>query len=88
MRTNLSDITNALEMNPFASRRLRRKFKAESWISTTSKSTEEELVTRALARIELDPKQYRKFIAMLSDIEGMDLIVEKLGTINSTFLHE
>ena len=67
-------------MNLSASQSLRRKFKEESWISPTSTSTEEELVTRALARIELDPKQYRKFIAMLSNIEGMDLLVEKLGT--------
>jgi len=78
--TNLCDVTDALEMNPSASRSLRRKFKAEGWISTTSKSNEEDLVTRALARIELCPEQYGKFIAMLSDIEGMDLIVEKLGT--------
>ena len=81
MITNLSDITKALEMNPSAGQSLKRKFKEESWISSTSQSTEEELVTRALARIELDPNQYTKFIAMLRDIEGMDLIVKKLGMI-------
>ena len=78
MKTNLSSIITALQSNPSARNSLRQKFKEKGWLSITDSPTEEQLVTRALGRIELDPKQYRVFLAMLRDIEGLDLIVNRL----------
>ena len=78
VKTNLSSIITALQSNPSARNSLRQKFKEKGWLSITDSPTEEQLVTRALGRIELDPKQYRVFLAMLRDIEGLDLIVNRL----------
>ena len=87
VKTNLSRITGALQSIPSARDSLRRKFKEKGWLTPTGNPTEEELVTHALGRIELDPNQCGKFVAMLSDIEGMDLIVNRLnGMIVHVFL--
>jgi len=78
VKTNLSSIITALQSNPSARNSLRQKFKEKGWLSITNSPTEEQLVTHALGRIELDPNQYGKLIAMLKEISGMDLIVNKL----------
>ena len=78
MQTNQSWIIRALEYNPSAKDSLRRKFKDQGWLTPGEDSTAEKLVSHALGRIEMDPNQYGKFIIMLRDIEGMDLIVNKV----------
>ena len=78
IKTNLSSIITALQSNPSARNSLRQKFKEKGWLSITESPTEEQLVTHALGRIELDPKQYRVFLVMLRDVEGLDLIVNRL----------
>ena len=85
VKTNLTSIMGALKSNPSASESLREKFKEKGWLTPAAKPTEEELVTHALGRIELDPNQCGKFIAMLSDITGMDLIVNRLTGMTSYF---
>ena len=78
MRTNLSSISRALQLNPSASQSLRQKFKEKEWLGLTANPTEEQLVTLVLGRIEQDVNQYGEFIAMLCDIEGMDLTMSTL----------
>ena len=78
MRTNLDAIVDTLESNEPASQTLRRKVKAKGWLGLATNLTAEELVTLVLGRIEHDANQYGEFIAMLRDIEGMDLIVKTL----------
>ena len=78
MRDNLSSITEALQLNPFASQSVKQKFKGKGWLKLAANPTEEELVTLVLGRIELDVSQYGEFIGILNDIEGMDLIVKTL----------
>ena len=73
--TNLSSITTTLQLNPPASQRLRLKFKEKE---CTASPTEEQLITHVLGRIEQDVNQFGEFIAMLCDIEGMDLLVNTL----------
>ena len=85
MRTNLSSITRALETNPSASKTLKQKFVEKEWLDLIANPTEEQLVTLVLGRIEQDVNQYGDFIAMLRDIEGMDLIVNML-TMTSLLL--
>ena len=78
VRSNLKSITDALQLNPSASRSLRQKLQEKGWLSITANPTEEQLVNLVLGRIEHDAKQHGVFVAMLFDIDGMDLIVKKL----------
>ena len=84
MRTNLSSITEALQLNPFASQSVKQKFKGKGWLKIAANPTAEELVTLVLGRIELDASQYGEFIAILNDVEGMDLIVKTLTGVPMT----
>ena len=78
MRTNLSSITRGIRSLPRARRALSLRFKEKEWLDLTASPTEEQLVTLVLGRIEQDANQYDEFLAMLRDIEGMDLIVNTL----------
>ena len=78
MRAHLSIITSTLQLNPSASQSLRLKYQEKRWLSLTASPAEDELVKLVLGRIEQDANQYDEFLAMLRDIEGMDLIVNTL----------
>ena len=78
VRKNLSSITEALQLNSFASQNVRQKFKEKEWLKVAANPAEEELVTLVLGRIEQDASQYGEFIAILNDVAGMDLIVNTL----------
>lgn len=86
MRCNISNITKALRSNTSASESLKEKFKENKWLEVNARPPAEEMVTLVLARIEQDVYQYEVFIAMLRDIEGMDLTLNTLTgmTYNST----
>ena len=86
MKNNLSSITEALQLNPFACQSVRQKFKEKGWLTIAANPSEEELVTLVLGRIELDASQYGEFIAILSDVAGMDLIVNTLTGVPYDFL--
>ena len=86
VRTNLSSITRALQLNLSASQRLKWKFQEKGWLSLTANPAEDELVKLVLGRIEQDANQYDEFLAMLRDIEGMDLIVNTLTGMTCNFL--
>ena len=78
MRTNLGSITRALKTTPSASQTLKQKMIEKGWLDPIASPTEEQLVTLVLERIDQDVNQFGEFIAMLRDIEGMDLIVNTL----------
>ena len=78
MRMHLETITEALKSNSGALQCLTLKVKAKGWHTTTSKPSEESLVSLIINRIRLNAHQFGEFIAMLDDIEGMDLVVDKL----------
>ena len=86
MQNNLNRITKALQLNRFASESVRQKFKEKRWLTIAANPSEEELVTLVLGRIELDSSQYGEFIAILSDVAGMDLIVNTLTGVPYDFL--
>ena len=78
MRNNLNSIVRYLKSSPSASGTLSRKFIEKGWLDATANPTEDQLVTLVLGRIEYDANQNEELIDMLSDIEGMDLIVDSL----------
>ena len=78
MRMHLESITEALKCNLGALQSLTLKVKAKGWYTTTSKPSAESLLSLMINRIKLNAHQFGEFIAMLDDVEGMDLVVEKL----------
>lgn len=89
VRENFSCIIKALQSIHAARQQMRTKFIEKGWLSPTSKPTEDELVTQALGRIEIDVTQFPVFITILHEIQGMDQIVKKMtnGMQESTELH-
>ena len=71
-------ITEALESSPSARDKLTLLYKQHKWLHIKEKPEESQLVTLALERIRQDPCQFDLFIDMLSDTEGMDLIMTTL----------
>ena len=74
----LSDIIKALKLNPGAREKLTSLYQQNEWLAIDESPVEDKLVRVALMRIEQDPDQFDLFIDMLCDIEGMDVIVNKL----------
>ena len=72
---NLVAITRALKLTHGAQEKLTLHYKQNEWIDITENLMEDELVTLALKQ---DPNQYDRFVSMLRDIEGMDLIVNTI----------
>ena len=58
---------------------LTQHYVQEGWLDYTQTPTEYELVTQALQRIKIDPREYDKFLSMLRVIKGLDLIVKILS---------
>lgn len=89
VRKNFSCIIKSLQSIHAARQQMRTKFIEKGWLSLTSKPTEDELVTQALGRIEIDVTQFPVFITILREIQGMDQIVKKMtkGIQESTELH-
>ena len=79
VRSNLINITKALKSTPGARENLILHYIQHKWLAITEKPEEGELVRLALVRIKQNPSQFDIFIAMLRDIEGMDLIVTALS---------
>ena len=77
MMMHLETITAALKSNSGALQSLSLKLKAKGWLPS-SKPSEESLLSLIINRIRLNAHQFGEFIAMLDDIEGMDLVVDKL----------
>ena len=78
VRSNLTKITKALQSTPGARENLILHYKQYEWLDLTENPAEGELVTLALVRIKQDPSQFDKFIDMLRDTKGMDVIVTTL----------
>ena len=75
---DLDAITETLQLNPGAREKLTRIYQQKKWVNIAATPVEGELVKLALKRIEQDPSQFDRFIDMLRNIEGMDLIVKTL----------
>ena len=67
-----------IKANPSAMASLSIKFKEEEWVNITADYTEEQLVRYVIQRIQQDSTNFKIFVGMLQDTEGMDIIVEKL----------
>ena len=78
MGMHFETITEALKSNSGALQSLTLKLKAKGWHTTTSTPSEESLLSFIISRIRCNAHQFGEFIAMLDDIEGMDLVVDKL----------
>ena len=78
MRMHFETITEALKSNSGALQSLTLKVKAKGWQTPTSKPSEESLLSFIINKIGLNAHQFGEFTAMLDDIEGMDLVVDKL----------
>ena len=78
MRMHFESITEALKSNLGALQSLTLKVKAKGWHTTTSKPSADSLLSLIINRIKLNAHQFGEFNAMLDDVEGMDLVVEKL----------
>ena len=50
----------------------------EGWQSTTGKLTEEKLMYMVINRVQLDASQFEVFTTMINDIDGLDLVANKL----------
>ena len=87
VKTSRSSITGALQSNPSASQTLRQKFKEKGWLESSSNPEDDQLVTLILSRIKHDIHQFEEFIAVLKDIDGMDLIVDILTSMTITQLY-
>ena len=81
-----------LESNSAASKTLKQKFKEKSWLKPTDDPDDDALVTFILNRIEHDVNDFKEFTNMLRDIEGTDLILRILTSMNMHvflfFLHQ
>ena len=79
----MGDIVETLDATPKATQNLRIQFIQNSWLSPNVKNpTADDLVTVVLNRIKDDPSQYDEFRDMLSDMEGMDLLLKKIPQID------
>ena len=78
MVSNLEAITTALKANPSAFQSLSLKLKQKEWQKITDSPTEEELVYLVTDRIKLNASQFGEFLAMVNDIEGLDLVAKRL----------
>ena len=50
----------------------------KGWQSPTHKLTEEELMCLIIERVKLDASQFKVFTTMINDIDGLDLVANKL----------
>ena len=79
----MGDIEDTLNATPIATQTLTTQFIQNSWLSPNVKNTTaNDLVGVVLNRIKDDPSQYDDFHDMLSDMEGMDLLLKKLPQID------
>ena len=79
----MGDIVETLDATPKATENLRIKFIQKGWLSLTVKNpTAGDLVTVVMNRIKDDASQYHEFSDMLSDMEGMDLLLKKIPQID------
>ena len=78
MMSNLVAITTALKANPNAFQTLSLKLKEKEWQNCTDSPTEEELVYVVINRIKLNDSQFGEFLAMVNDVEGLDLVAKRL----------
>jgi hypothetical protein len=73
------EITELMKATPSMMQQISIQFKMNSWISITTKCSEDELITCALEKIKQDPsKNFKLFVEMLKATVGMRDIVNKL----------
>ena len=73
------EITELMRATPSMTQHISTQFKTNSWISITTKCSEDELITCALEKIKRDPsKNFKLFVDMLKATVGMRDIVNKL----------
>ena len=70
----MEDIIRSIKATPSAHTTLCTKFKVESWIDILAKCSEEELVQKALVKIEQDSSNFSTFVTMLRDTSGIDIV--------------
>ena len=80
LRKNFSYVVETLRSVPGSKDCLRLKFIEEDWLDKLEDPIASELVTVVLNRIEADSRTFYKFLMMLCEISGMDLIAKKLTT--------
>ena len=68
---HLQQLTDRLKVLPGAEEALLVKFKMKHWVAITTKD-HDQLILLALDRIKEHAQDYRVFIDMLDNIEGMD----------------
>ena len=85
VRKNWRTINDHLRVNEGARRSLAAEYKENAWIDITYDPEVSEFTGLALNRIENDASQYRIFMGMLRNTEGMiDIIVSRIeGTYSS-----
>ena len=77
------DLVDTLVVTPKATQNLSIRFIQNSWLNPTVKDpTADDLIKIVLNRIKEDASQYDEFRDMLSDMEGMDLLLKKLPKIH------
>ena len=70
---SMEDIIRSIRATPSAHKTLCTKFKVKSWIDVLAKCSEEELVQKALVKIEQDSSRFSTFVTMLRDTPGLDI---------------
>ena len=78
MVSNLEAITTALKANSSAFQSLSLKLKEKEWQKFTDSPTEEKLIYLVTDRIKLNASQFGEFLAMVNDVEGLDLVAKRL----------
>ena len=78
VKSQLVTIVRLLKARKDARLTLTRHYKQEGWLEMTENPTEDELLTNALVRMKDNSSQYDKFLAMLLETEGLDMIVNAI----------
>ena len=78
IRKNYDVLTSFLEANETAKNGLTRKYKAKGWLPSHARPSEDELISQVMGRIEVSPKVYDEFIAILKEVVGTEDIVKVL----------
>ena len=76
---HLSQLTERFKALPGAEEALLVQFKQKRWVAITITATANELIVLALDRIKEDVQDYRVFIEILDNIEGMDSFVSSIN---------
>ena len=87
----MEDIIRSIKATPSAHRTLCTKFKVKSWIDVLAKCSEEQLVQKALVKIEQDSGNFSTFVIMLRGTPGLDvadIVEERMRELGELWYNE